>query len=107
MAWILWRHRDDHPLEQLHPVVRTENALVDEREVALGGHSERGGGGLRHTTQLSAARIAEKTHPRAPSGLHISDSTPLRSQTQRPTCSPSAARGPSRTDSPGWTAAPA
>src|SRR6266852_3872333 len=58
---VLWRHRDDDPLQQLHAVVRPEHALVDEDEVLLGRPDRRcnraRGGGSSHGT---------KTTPRDP-----------------------------------------
>ena len=45
---IVRRHRDDHPLQQLHPVVRAEHTLLHQLEVLVLRVTGLGGGAARH-----------------------------------------------------------
>src|SRR5438034_1307914 len=67
---VRWRHRDDHPLQQLHLVVRAERPFVDEAEVVFGRPARRcggiRGGGRKHRASVPPAWPRGNTWDRKP-----------------------------------------
>src|SRR2546428_5358522 len=67
---VRWRHRDDHPLQQLHLVVRAEHTFVDEAEVVFGRPARRcsgvRGGGRKHRASVPPAWPRGNTWDRKP-----------------------------------------